>query len=112
MNPNSSQDLLDLSGQVALITGASRGIGLATAQVFSKRGARTALVARNAGPLNELAVSLGDDGVGVLAITADVAVEADVRRAVDQTLEAFGPSPLRLAIHPWEGRGVPGNRRL
>ena len=52
MNPNSSQDLLDLSGQVALITGASRGIGLATAQVFSRRGARTALVARNAGPLN------------------------------------------------------------
>ncbi len=90
MNPNSSQDLLDLSGQVALITGASRGIGLATAQVFSRRGARTALVARNAGPLNELAVSLGDDGVGALAITADVAVEADVRRAVDQTLEAFG----------------------
>jgi 3-oxoacyl-[acyl-carrier protein] reductase len=90
MNPDSRSDLLDLSGQVALVTGASRGIGRATAEIFSSKGAKTALVARNPGPLNELAASLSDGGAGVLAIAADVAVEADVQRVVDQTLETFG----------------------
>jgi 3-oxoacyl-[acyl-carrier protein] reductase len=90
MNPDSRSDLLDLSGQVALVTGASRGIGRATAEIFSSKGAKTALVARNPGPLNELAASLSDGGAGALAIAADVAVEADVQRVVDQTLETFG----------------------
>jgi 3-oxoacyl-[acyl-carrier protein] reductase len=90
MNPDSRSDLLDLSGQVALVTGASRGIGRATAEIFSSKGAKTVLVARNPGPLNELAASLSDGGAGALAIAADVAVEADVQRVVDQTLETFG----------------------
>ena len=88
MNADSPAGLLDLSGQAALITGASRGIGQATAQVFGAMGARVSLVARTPEPLDALAAELGGDGQA-LAIPCDVASEADVGRAVEQTLSAF-----------------------
>jgi 3-oxoacyl-[acyl-carrier protein] reductase len=84
--------LLDLSGQVTLITGASRGIGLAMAEVFARAGAHLALVARTQGALEEQAdrLNAGAGSGRALALAADVANENQVDQAVRQTIEEFG----------------------
>ncbi len=81
--------LLALSGQVAIITGASRGIGQSIAEVFRDAGAKLALVARTPERLREVAQSLSG-APEVLAFPADVAVESQVNEVVGQTLKAFG----------------------
>ncbi len=92
MPSDSIASLLDLSGQVAMITGASRGIGRGIAEVFRQAGARLSLVARTPGPLHEVADALGanDEGKSILALSADVAVEEQVNRLVEKTVDAFG----------------------
>jgi 3-oxoacyl-[acyl-carrier protein] reductase len=84
--------LLELSGQVALVTGASRGIGLAIARLLGQAGARLGLVARHAGPLGEAAAELegllGPDRV--LALPADVAREEQVNEAVAKLAAQWG----------------------
>lgn len=87
MSEQSIASLLDLTGQVAIVTGASRGIGRAIATVFRQAGASLALVARTPGPLREAASQLGED---VLALPADVAVEAQVNAVVRETESRFG----------------------
>ena len=85
--------LLDLSGQVALITGASRGIGRAMAELFAQAGARVGLIARSADLLEEVATHLRQtlnlpEGA-VLALPADVADEAQVNQVVQQTVQTW-----------------------
>lgn len=76
-----------LNGQVALITGASSGIGAATARLFVEHGACVALVARRQAPLDALAAELGP---GAVAIPADVTSPAEVARAIDETEQTLG----------------------
>jgi len=92
MSPRVLADLLDLSGQVAIVTGASRGIGRAIAEVFRQAGAKLALVARTPDSLNEVARSLSKESgsAEILALPADVAVESQVNGVVRQTVDAFG----------------------
>lgn len=89
MSDHSIVNLLDLSGQVALITGASRGIGRAMAGVFAQAGAKLALVARTIGPLEEVAAGLRHL-TEILVLSADVADEAQVNRAVQQIVKTWG----------------------
>ena len=77
----------DMSGKTVLITGASRGIGAATARAFADAGANVALVARSTTEIAELAGEIGDKAI---AIPCDVSRYGEVRGAVDKTVETFG----------------------
>ncbi|HXF81566.1 MAG TPA: SDR family oxidoreductase [bacterium] len=77
-----------LEGRVALVTGASRGIGRATALALSERGVRVAAVARSAADLQAVAAARGQGEI--LAVPADVSRADDVREAVRRAREAFG----------------------
>lgn len=73
--------------QVVVITGASAGIGAATAELLAREGASLALVARRTPQLEAAAARCGPKAI---AITADVTVRAEVRRVVEKTLARFG----------------------
>jgi 3-oxoacyl-[acyl-carrier protein] reductase len=77
----------ELTGRVAFVTGAARGIGLAIVAALSQRGASVALADVDLPALETATRSLGDR---TLAVEADVSRQADVRRAVGQTVEHFG----------------------
>lgn len=77
-------------GKVALVTGASAGIGLATAKAFAEAGARVALAAHDKYKLEEAANTLSAAGHEVLAVTCDVADEAQVKAMVERTIKKFG----------------------
>lgn len=76
--------------QAILITGASSGIGLATAQAAAARGAQLVLVARSEDAIASLASEIGQAGGEALAIAADVADREQLQRAGDAALTRFG----------------------
>src|SRR5262249_43906815 len=76
--------------RVAIVTGASRGIGRAAALALARRGYHLALAARGATALEETAREAGSAGARARAIPTDVSDEAAVRRLVDVALEQFG----------------------
>lgn len=78
---------MDMTGKTVLITGASRGIGAETAQVFANAGANVALVARGQREIADLA---GEIGQKAIAIPCNVASSREITAAVDTTVEAFG----------------------
>lgn len=80
----------EFDGRVALVTGASSGIGKATARRLAGAGAAVALVARSGDKLAELAAEIEGRGGRALAVTADLAVEADAERAVADTVGTLG----------------------
>jgi NADP-dependent 3-hydroxy acid dehydrogenase YdfG len=79
-----------LDGTAALITGASSGIGAATAEELARLGAAVALVARRTDRVEELAAKIRADGGNALAITADVTSEEQARAAVQRAVDEFG----------------------
>jgi NAD(P)-dependent dehydrogenase (short-subunit alcohol dehydrogenase family) len=92
-------------GKVALVTGASRGIGAAVARAFSTSGAAVVLAARDAVALDRLARELTEAGGHVLAVPTDVADADAVARLIDQTVTRFGR--LDLACNNAAGGGHP-----
>ena len=81
---------MELNGKVAMISGASKGLGAALARVFAAEGAALSVCARNAEPLEELVTELRAGGARCLGVVADVRSEDDVDRWLTATLSEFG----------------------
>ena len=81
---------ISFENQVALVTGAASGIGLATAKAFAQSGASVALADWNEKAVRSAAEELAGQGHKTLAIRCDVADDAQVEAMVDQTVAAFG----------------------
>jgi NAD(P)-dependent dehydrogenase (short-subunit alcohol dehydrogenase family) len=79
-----------LDRQVVVLTGATSGIGLATARELSKRGADLVIVARNREALDTLAAELERPDAGCLAVEADVADAAALENVATQAIERYG----------------------
>jgi NAD(P)-dependent dehydrogenase (short-subunit alcohol dehydrogenase family) len=80
----------DMQDKVALITGASSGIGRATAEVFAERGAKVVLAARREDELATLAGEIQARGGEASFVVTDVAIAKDVERMVAHAIETFG----------------------
>jgi ketoreductase len=80
-----------LQDRVALVTGASRGIGKAIAQALAHEGAKVALCARNAEAVRKAAAEISPGGGRVLGFRADVTDKADVRNLVQTVVARWGP---------------------
>ena len=79
-----------LNGKVAIITGASRGIGAASARIFAASGAKVVLAARDAGAIATVAKDILSTGGQAVAVPTDVDDPMSVERLVQQTLDIYG----------------------
>jgi NAD(P)-dependent dehydrogenase (short-subunit alcohol dehydrogenase family) len=79
-----------LEGRVALITGASKGIGRVMSRLFAREGAAVVCAARSKELVEETAALIKQDGGRAIALTGDAALEADVERIVAAGVKAFG----------------------
>jgi len=84
------QQLFDLSGKTALITGGSRGLGLQMAHALGEAGARLMLCARQADELEAACAELQAAGLDARWVAADCAVQADLEKLVSETLQRMG----------------------
>lgn len=107
-----------LAGKVAIVTGASRGIGAGIAKRFAAEGAKVALVARTveeggshlAGSLNAVAAWIRGQGGECVCIAADLSSEEDRERIVPATIEAFGGVDILVNNAAW-GRWQPAHQQ-
>lgn len=81
---------LGIKGKIALVTGASKGLGKAIAEELAREGAHVSICARNEKDLMAAAETLRGYGVQVAAIPADVARADDVQKVIDQTVNQLG----------------------
>ena len=85
----SVRDLFELEGQVAMVTGGSRGLGLQMATALGEMGARVALCARSAPELRRAATLLESQGIDAHAVVCDLADPAQVPSAVEAVLAHY-----------------------
>jgi len=90
MTVRTIQELFDLSGKTALVTGGSRGLGLQIAHALGEAGAKVMLSARKEGELEEAVAELQSVGIDARWIAADCATESDIHRLAEETLERMG----------------------
>src|SRR5258708_11445742 len=81
---------MSIQGRIAIITGAGRGIGRATALRFAREGARVVLFSRSPAPLDEVAAEIAREGYPVLSIARDVSREERLHALFQQSMHAYG----------------------
>ncbi len=81
---------MNMNNRVAIITGAGRGVGRATALLFARAGARVVLFSRTRAQLEEVATGIVQDGGEALTVVGDVAREEDVLALFEQVRERYG----------------------
>lgn len=96
----------DLTGRVALVTGASKGLGRAIARALATAGADVALVSRTRPDLEVVAEGIRTGGRRAVAVDADVSNEADVGRMVNETLDQLGRIDILVNNAGIEGQGA------
>lgn len=84
------QQLFDLTGKTALITGGSRGLGLQMAHALGEAGARIMLSSRKADDLEQATAELQAAGIDARWVAADCAKDAEITRLADETLQRMG----------------------
>lgn len=82
--------MVDLTGKTAMVTGASQGIGLATAELLAMQGANVLITARNQQRIEQLATDLKEQGYSADAITCDVTNYSNLQSTVDYCVNHFG----------------------
>lgn len=98
----------DLDGRVALVTGASSGIGFASAKALARRGARVAIASRGGEKLERARTALTGEGFEVLAVECDIRFAESLRDAVVKVDDALGPIDVVVA----NGGGPPARPAL
>jgi NAD(P)-dependent dehydrogenase (short-subunit alcohol dehydrogenase family) len=104
--------MAELAGKVALITGATSGIGRAAALRFAEAGARVAALGRNPEALTALSEEIGKQGGLAHAIQADVTAEDEVQRAVESAVERFSGLDILVNAAGHIGNGTIENTRI
>lgn len=79
-----------MKDKVVIVTGASSGIGLATAKAFAERGSKVVLAARSEDKIKSLEDGLKKKGYDVYAVKTDVSVQDDCRNLIEKTVEKYG----------------------
>ena len=92
------QKLFDLSGQTALITGGSRGLGLQIAEALGEAGAKIFLTSRKAADLEEAAAQLQAKGIDARWVAADVSQPAEVERVATEALQRLGDIATKVPV--------------
>ena len=90
------QQLFDLTGKIALVTGGSRGLGLQMAYALGEAGARIMLSSRKAEDLEQSAADLQAAGIDARWVAADCTKEADIAHLVSETLQRMGDVDILL----------------
>ena len=84
------QKLFDLSGQTALVTGGSRGLGLQIAEALGEAGAKILLTSRKSGDLQEAAAHLQDKGIDTRWVAADASQPEEIQRVASEAVQRLG----------------------
>jgi len=101
-----SQSLFDLTGKVAIVTGSTKGIGLAIAQALAHAGAKVVISSRKADQCEEVAGAIKSEGFEATAIACHIGKRGDVEHLVSETRKRYGKIDILVcnaAVNPYYG---------
>ena len=101
-----ADSLFDLTGKVAIVTGSTKGIGLAIAEALARAGAKVVISSRKADRSEEVAAAIRSEGLTAAAIPCHIGKREDVERLVSETKREFGQIDILVcnaAVNPYYG---------